>query len=303
MRQTRFYASILLVAAFTLASHAQSGTYNCSNFNFVPPNTQYPNDAVSPNALNSRDVVVGSYDGFDQEFGFTYLPSGKVTLSVPPGSQQTSYNGINDAGVIVGWWAQSYESNSPGDGFVIYPGTAPAKIVHPDAQRTWATGINNQGQIVGYYSQTGGGLTSGYILSNGQFTDFYVPQGQPYVTQPTGINNQGVVVGTYTDFNPYGFIYKDGSFTLESGPPNTGELFFSGINDRNDIAGSYLTNTGSAPITGFVYSGGNYNTVQIPNATGTYTLVTGINNRGDITGVVALTDGSYPAFLGTGCTF
>lgn len=303
MRQSRFYASILLVAAFTLASHAQSGTYNCSNFNFVPPNTQYPNDGISPNALNSRDVIVGSYDGFDQEFGFTYLPSGKVTLSVPPAPQQTSYNGINDSGVIVGWWAPSYESNAAGDGFVIYPETAPAKIVHPNAQRTWASGINNQGQIVGYYSQTGGGLTSGYILSNGQFTDFYVPQGQPYVTQPTGINDQGVVVGTYTDFNPYGFIYKDGSFTLESGPPNTGELFFSGINDRNDIAGSYLTNTGSAPFTGFVYSEGNYYTVQIPNATGTYTLVSGINNRGDITGVVALTDGSYQAFLGTGCSF
>jgi hypothetical protein len=303
MYKTRVYAAMLLAAAFTLTSHAQSGTYTCSNFQFMPPNTQYPNDGVSPNALNDRDVVVGSFDGFDQEFAFTYLPNGKVSLSIPPGSEQTSYNGINDFGSIVGWWAESYENGSPGHGFVLVPGSTSTNIVHPDAQRTWATGINNLGKIVGYYIPEAGGATYGYVLSGGQFTDFYVPQGQPYTTQPSAINDAGIIVGTFTDFNPFGFIFKDGNFTLEYGPPNTGELFFSGINDQNDIVGAYLTNTGSAPFTGFVYSRGIYYTVQIPNATGTYTLVNGINNRGDITGQVALTDGTYPVFLGTGCQF
>lgn len=300
MCKTSLFAAILMVAAFPLASRAQSGTYTCSNFQFIPPNTQYPDDSVAPSAVNDNDAVVGSYIGFDQEFGFTWFPGANPVYYLGSGTKQTSFNGLNDSNTIVGSAAPSYTSDSPGNGFVLVRGGAPHRIVHPNAQRTWATGINKLGEIVGYFSANG--QTEGYLLSEGNFTDFYVPQGQPYDTQPTAINDEGVIVGWYTNFNPYGFIYQDGNFTLESGPPGTGEITFNGINDENNIAGSYLTTSPVAWV-GFIFSGGTYNTVQIPNAMGTYTIVNSINNRGDIVGVVELTDATYPGFLGTGCHF
>jgi hypothetical protein len=299
MCKTHLYATILMVAAFSLASHAQSGTYTCSNFQFIPANTAYPDDSQAPNALNDQDVLVGSYIGFDQELGFVYLPDGHVSTYSVPGEALTSLSSINDLGAIVGWWAKTTESNSSGAGFVESAGGAPLNIVHPNSQRTWAYGINNLGTIVGSYASDEG-FTGGYILSGGKFTDFRISSSLD--TQPTAINDEGVIVGLWISFNPYGFIYQDGKVTLVYGPPNTGELFFNGINDKNEIAGDYLADFG-VPFTGFVYRGGNYYTVQIPNATGTYTLVNGINNHGDIIGFVDLTNGTQTAYLGTGCHF
>ena len=301
MYKTRLYAALFVVVALTLASHAQSGTYTCSNFQFLQLNTKYPNDSQAPNAVNDEDALTGSYIGFDQEFGFVNYHGGRVSPPyLVPGSALTSFGGINDLDAIVGWWAKTIQPNSTGDGFLLLPGSAPVNIVHPNAERTWASGINNLGTIVGSYASDQG-YTAGYILSGGKFTDFRVEEALS--TQPAAINDEGVVVGSWTSFNPFGFIYKDGNVTVEYGPPNTGEMTFNGINNQNEIAGSYLINEGSAPWVGFVYSGGIFNVVQIPNATGTYTLVNGINNRGDITGYVDLTNGTQQSYLGTGCHF
>ena len=300
MYKTHLSAAILVVAALSFASHAQTGTYTCSNFQFITSNNGNPNAIPAANALNDLDFVVGSFLNYQQESGFSYPPGGPLSQYNVPGSALTSFDGINDLGLIVGWWAQSTEPTSGGDGFVLFAGGIPVNIVHPNAQRTWANGINNLGTIVGYYSPESGGYT-GYVLSGGQFKDISVSGASE--TQPAAINDEGVIVGWWSGFSPFGFIYDNGTFTLEYGPPGTGELFFSGINDQNEIAGSYLnTNVvGLPPLVGFVYSGGNYNVVQVPNATGTYTVVNGINNRGDITGYVQLTNGTEPGFLGTGC--
>jgi hypothetical protein len=145
-----------------------------------------------PLGVNSSGMVVGySYNGVYS--GFTYK-NGVYTV----GPSGLTFNGINNAGVIVG------EYSSGNQAFVDNNGVF-TNFSDPSASGpTGADGINSAGAIVGYYFN--GANQHGYIYEGGQFTTLNDPSATGY-TSAQGINNAGVIVGTYQGPDGYeGFI-------------------------------------------------------------------------------------------------
>jgi probable HAF family extracellular repeat protein len=140
------------------------------------------------------------------------------------------------------------------------------------------TGINNSGEIVG----TGSGTVGSFSYSNGTYTPIIVP-GSNY-TNAIGINNLDQIVGYYDLPSPsesvaFGFIYSNGVYTTTINVPGSGISGFSAytlayaINDSGVVVGTYIAS--DRPY-GFMYSDGNYTTLDYPGSQAT--SVNGIND-------------------------
>jgi probable HAF family extracellular repeat protein len=105
--------------------------------------------------INNAGTIVGYY--FNPESGpnsgdnaFS-LSNGTYTLINYPGASQTWANGINDGGVIVGF----YDNANGQYGFTLNNGVY-TTLNYPGASGTEAFGINNAGDIVGMYDDSSG---------------------------------------------------------------------------------------------------------------------------------------------------
>jgi probable HAF family extracellular repeat protein len=189
------------------------------------------------------------------------------TFDFPSVTDQTSFQGINNAGTIVGW----YHNNGVYGAFVYSNGTYTAF----DSSIKYALGINNNSQIVGY-----GNSFINYVDTGGTITHLAYPGSNE--TYTNAINDAGQIVGGYTigsSSNLNGFLYSGGAYTSLS-PPVAGayDLTARGINSNGDIVGDYQDGiTGR----GFLYSNGKYTTL---GAGSSATFATGINDLGQIVG-------------------
>jgi hypothetical protein len=228
--------------------------------------------------------------------------------------------GINDKGQVVGW----YVDNTGTHPFVATGGDYSTATSLPDDPNgigaTYAEGINNNGVIVGYYVDSNG-IDHGYIYTPGAVQPFVtlddpLAAGNPSFGRGTwarGINDAGQVVGGFyygtTAYTQYGFVYTPGvsqPYATLFGPPagNGGTVIGAqGINNAGQIVGSYQYNNA---IHGFLYSGGNYATLDGPLGQAG-TLASGISNQGQISGVYydssnirhgyLYTNGSYTSII------
>lgn len=100
---------------------------------------------VFGDGINNRNQVVGTAD----QGGF-FSSNGTFKTIAVPGASETQPFGINDNGVVVGWYfgcAPSCTSH----GFVFLRGRY-LSFDYPGAMSTFADGINNSGEIVGSYT-------------------------------------------------------------------------------------------------------------------------------------------------------
>jgi probable HAF family extracellular repeat protein len=116
-----------------------------------PPGTSVYVYATGIN--NFGDVV-----GWTDEDGFVYQGGRFKTLRVPD-SHITEAWGINDSGIVVGW----YGIGASFYGFALKNGSY-ISIAYPGAKATFAKGINSAGQVVGAY-------TYDYEIYHGFVTD------------------------------------------------------------------------------------------------------------------------------------
>ncbi len=113
----------------------------------------------------------------------------------------------------------------------------------------------------------------------------------------TGINNRGFIVGSYMTSRRVDGRYVTHAFCLDPTLPDqyrtfdfpgAGYTVATGINEKDEIAGYYgLSSTDSSGTVsrgdhGFISRGGQYVTVDYPDAAGT--RVYGINTAGDVVG-------------------
>jgi hypothetical protein len=137
-----------------------------------------------------------------------------------------------------------------------------------DYPQTIAAGISNSGTIVGTYNNHG----HGFVFSGGTYTTLDFPGAN--VNSLGGVNDSGQIVGFYTGGafpSPVSFLWDRGVYTTLS-------FAATAINDRGDIVGS-------AGYHGVLLdASGNYTTIDFPGAGGNGTTLTGINDRGQITG-------------------
>jgi hypothetical protein len=201
----------------------------------------------------------------------------------PPGATETYAAGINDAGQIVGWYADS----TGGHGFLDV-GSNFTSINDQGAVETYAAGINKVGHIAGFYLDTEGKY-HGFLDIGGNLSSFDYPGATN--TFAYGINDPGQIVGYYFDTNGnfHGFV-DDGSIDY---PGATGTVA-SGINNLGQIVGEYFDSNGN--MHGFLVVGDNFSSIDYPGAGGTAAY--GINNLGQqIVGYYIDTNGKYHGFL------
>jgi len=250
------------------------------------PNTQ----GTVARGINNEKTVVGTYVEFNgKQHGFRYKKGHFTSIDVPY-STHTQALGINDAGVIVGF----YDDDRGTHGFR-YDGLF-ATIDVPGGTATFATGINKRGHIIGYYRD--GSRVKGFLYEKGRFTTIDVPNSLD--TTLFGINNKGAIVGTFDDGVSHSFVFDDGVFTPFDVPfANVFDHGALGINNRGDIVGYYQTGTPQtiSGLHGFVFAAGVYYSVDPPG--GINPMVWDINNRGDFVGDFVTGNGTrFSGFIG-----
>ena len=148
--------------------------------------------------------------------------------------------------------------------------------------------------IVGSYHDASGDL-QGFLLSEGIYTTLHFNGTTSPTTIPFGINNSGQIVGGY---GSHGFLRSNQGIYTTLDFPGYG-TYLTGINDSGQIVGVLpLYNEFNVyPEQGFLLSGGNYLTLDIPGATTSYAA--GINDSGQIVGTAGTDNGAFHSFIGS----
>lgn len=209
-----------------------------------------------PDGINDDGQIVGFFsvgpsylpnlqeNPNEQVHGFVRSPAGAFTTFDVPGAAKTNVSGINNAGVIVGWYHPTRES-SEWHGFVRTPQGAFSTVDVPGARTTDVSGISDAGVIVGSFEDSGG-KTHGYVrTTRGAFTTLDAPRGR--LTWASGITNDGRIIGKYTDTThdnrggskDHGFMRtQGGTFTVIDAPCGTFGTSAYGINDAGQVVGN-----------------------------------------------------------------
>lgn len=177
-----------------------------------------------------------------------------------PGAVETSVNGANDKGQVVG--------TADDHGFVWKNGTF-TQIDVPGALFTEASGINDRGQIVGWYFSGADHRQHGFLRGrDGSFTTIDPPTPGSFRTYAYGINDKGDIVGSFFDGvepGTHGFVYRKGAYTIIDTPGFSFTRVFGG-NSAGQIAGTIAENDDNAPRRGFVLAAGIITAIDEPDA-------------------------------------
>ena len=173
-----------------------------------------------------------------------------------------------------------------------------ANIAYPGAMVTSANGINNSNVIVGSYLDSAASI-HGFVYRHGKYTAVNFPGAT--ATEVLGINDFGDIVGVYQVSGPlnfHGFLRHNGEFKSIDTPAAAFGTRAFGINKSGTIVGSY------DDAHGFVYQGGAYRTLDVPQLPGEApnTQLNGISNLGWIVGQV-FTGGAWRGFWMVGDKF
>lgn len=141
-----------------------------------------------------------------------------------PGALATEARGVNNNGVIVGFY-QTTSCNDiyavptcPTQGFKYVNGSY-KKLAVPGAVSTAIMGVNDYGDLVGFYTDSGGSK-HGFIWYHQNVVktiDYPNPPKAGLTTIPFGINKAGKVVGGLwaigTQYPSYGWVWVSGKFS------------------------------------------------------------------------------------------
>jgi hypothetical protein len=141
-----------------------------AHHSFVYKNGQFSDIAVpnaSPQDINNRGQIVGSYSDGTHNHGFIQMASGRMIGLDIPGARDTFILGDNNLGQVVGSYTDQLGHTH---GFLDAGGRF-ATIDKPGATSTRIEDINNQGDIVGSY--TDGSGSHGFLahLRDGSVAD------------------------------------------------------------------------------------------------------------------------------------
>ncbi|MGZ7076355.1 MAG: hypothetical protein ACXVJL_10185 [Candidatus Angelobacter sp.] len=254
----------------------------------VDPHPNLPPQLL-PRNINDVGEIVGHIGDEHDGTGFIRSRGGQYTEFLFPrqcGDFVTpcSYPmGINDRGEIVG----VSQSEIPGAFLREKDGSFKTLPAAPGNSLAQPNSINNQGEIVGWYSSAPG-VTHGFLLRGGEYTTIDFPGTTN--TQCTGINNSGMITGFYVENSGvHGFLWWQGNFIATfqvSDSTGANNTFPMAVNNWGQVSGDF----GSFPTEGaFVrnFDG----TIRILDLAallqpigGSFGLLTGINNRGDLVG-------------------
>jgi hypothetical protein len=245
--------------------------------------------------INDFGRIAGYFGSGDVAHGH---PNKGYTLTQPygqgnyqnenfPGSVQTQVTGLDNLGLTVGFWA---DGNGDNFGFVEFQGNY-YNIVDPNAPKPapgaasvqQLLGINDYGDAVGFYTDAAGN-NHGFVYDvfRGSFDPVNIA-GFSSVTA-TAINDKDQIAGfVQNGASTDGFIDDHGRVTLLTGPKGATNVQALGINNEDEVVGSFVGADGNTH--GFLYDtdSRSYTQVDDPNANG-MTVVNGLNDRGQLVG-------------------
>ena len=213
-------------------------------------------DGQIATAVNAGGTAVGVASGNGQK-PFIWLAGGGIT--VLPGFSQGSEpggvaNGINDAGLVVGFCQGDSFTFCPGGPQAYWWNGQPARLPAVPGVITTSTeamAVNNNGQIVGRYQLPTSGLGGVFLSSVATLpattVDLGAPQGGVVALD---INDAGAIVATITP--PQGgsvpYLYQNGVWTdINTLRPPGSTLVLStvvAINNQGWMAGAGVNGTG-----------------------------------------------------------
>lgn len=176
-----------------------------------------------------------------------------------PGALDTTADGINDLGEIVGCFLGT-DGNYHGFTFV---NGAILRYDHPFSQFNGAYGINDKGVIVGTFSTS---QQEAYQSIDGKFKTIPI-----YQSFASDINNSGMIVGSYYDVccMLHGYLLQGNQFTYID-YPGSASTFLDGINSSGVAAGFW--EDANAVRHGFTWNNGTFTSIDVPGATSTSAL-------------------------------
>src|SRR6266849_9031713 len=194
-------------------------------------------------AINDYGVAVGRYESAGRTHGFVRSATGELATIDFPGAGFTVAGALNNRGDIVGWYTLPV-APAFRHGFLLQDGQFTILDV-PGSIETNAWKVNDRGDIVGGFGIAGGGVEL-FVLGNGEFTTFAIPNVMPLSEDNGGINALGDIVGRYCDASPcltgpmgHGFVISGGALTTIDVPGAVGTGTF-GINGRREVVGGYF---------------------------------------------------------------
>jgi probable HAF family extracellular repeat protein len=180
--------------------------------------------------LNDFGSYVGWTFSSGTYFGFSVGPDGVSSPVAPPAAIDTHPTGINDNGLIAGYFSDKSGTHAFLDAGGVY-----STLNAPGATATYAYGINTRGQVVGYYVDVHGAAHA-FIAQNGVFTTIDFPGA--VATYGLGINDNGEIVGSYFDGTAiHGFTYHNNGIFDTLDYPGATVTWLTGIDSAGLIIG------------------------------------------------------------------
>jgi uncharacterized membrane protein len=213
-----------------------------------------------------------------------------VTYKVS-GALQTWLTGVNDSGVIVGWYADNLGNTH---GFTL-TNKRRTIIDDPNGTNTQLFGINADGAIVGSYvtSCLEEICSEGFLFQSGKFTDLGPPlflnEDDPDDAPDSvayGINDRGNIVGFGGDGfgGGDGFLRRGSNYETIFGPCARGAAMQCpngsgavGVNRNDLVTVNWATNT---TFQTSLFDGRTYTSIKVPGAKESF--AGGISNLGDV---------------------
>jgi hypothetical protein len=252
--------------------------------------------------INNRGQILGFYSltdpaayagSFGGVRGFLLSEGAFTTIDVP-GATWTLPIAINEAEEIVG---HCYYQD--GRGMMCFRRVCRnfVNFSIPNSQRTAVRDLDAAGHILGQYVDNAG-KSHGYVLMrDGHFDEIAFPNAA--ITVPAGMYDLQTIVGSYTNqentppVNLEGFLLKGGNYTPFNVPGALGTRP-KAVNVKGDILGLYSDSVKPDHI--FVYSGGNFSTIDFP---GVELVVYSMNESGQFVGACVDGTGGELGFLAT----
>jgi hypothetical protein len=273
-----FFPLIFLGSAFCQANNA---TATCTNWTFFTSGQAY--------GINRWGVVVGLAGQFPSLYGYIRYSDGTFKTYIAPNASNTIFLQRNKLGVTVGYYTDIASGAVHG---IVVSGSNAVTVDYPGAVETTLSGINYRGTIVG------GSGEGAFKLKNGVFTSIRYPSSSTYQTFANSISDKGVIVGSYRDIDSdqrHGFVLANGVCETLDNPKGIGNedgTTLADINGSGAIVGWYFVGVGIGHS--FIYINGVFKEIAPPNTN--YTLVSGINGYGDVTGTTNFNSGGYTSF-------
>ena len=259
------------------------------------------NDAADPTfnqllGINNDGKIAGYFGNgtSNPNRGYTLKPpygQGNYMNENFPGSSQTQVTGINNHDRTVGFWV---DGNGNNFGFVDHDGQF-TNVVDPKALHAAAgggtfeqlLGINDHDVAVGFYNDANGNAHGFTYDADSKSFDAVNVAGFASVTA-AAINNQGHIAGFVSNGgSDEGFIKEGNKTELLMGPKGAVSVMALGINNEDQVVGSFTDATGATHGFLFDEQSHSYTTIDDPNGVKGPTAMTvanGINDKGQVVG-------------------